>query len=97
MARTILLMSTGSNEPLRLRTRIVVWVLSSVWRAAVADVCMVKVSIYKFLVGLGQKNAANSHRPWRVLSTIETSSLDTCLPKTFLRSHPLIFMDDFRA
>ena len=46
-AFTILFISTGSNEPLRLRTRIVVCVVSSLWRAAVAEVCKVKVSIYQ--------------------------------------------------
>src|SRR5688572_12107513 len=48
IARTILFMSTGSCDPFRLRTRIVVWVVSSVRRAAVLEVCPMYVSMFCF-------------------------------------------------
>src|SRR5687768_10493314 len=54
MARTILLISTGSCAPFRLRTRIVVWVVTSDCRAVAVEVCPIYVSMLSldFLVSL---------------------------------------------
>src|SRR6476620_8806502 len=88
IARTILFISTGSNEPLRLRTRIVVWAVSSVWRAAVVLVPMyVSITLIfpvKMFFGVGEALEMSGEDGKRRQKVLEPLSR-----KCALRSYPL--------